>query len=350
MRAVTASLLIALAACSPSEAPPQKTNVSEELPATLLETGLYAGREMRTIADTNQPFTPQYPLWSDGATKRRWIYLPEGASIDASDVDAWQFPPGTKIWKEFSFGRPVETRYLERTAEGWRYATYVFSDDGATATRAPAQGLLATAQIPGGARHVIPSESDCRVCHDNGRTPVLGFSALQLSADRDPGAPHREPLQEGMLDLEALMKGGKLRHAPAAWRSRPPRIDARSPIERAALGYLHGNCGGCHRDDGVVPMVLAQSSSSPTPREDVLGTLVGQTSHFALPGEPPRARIAAGDPERSLLVARMRSRLPAVQMPPLGTQLVDPDASHLVASWIASLAERNPQPRMEDTQ
>ena len=40
----------------------------------------------------------------------------------------------------------------------------------------------------------IPSrrESDCRACHEGAAVPVLGFSALQLSSDRDPLAPHAD--------------------------------------------------------------------------------------------------------------------------------------------------------------
>src|SRR5687768_3582906 len=45
-------------------------------------------------------FTPRYPLWSDGMSKRRWLYLPPGTSIDKSDPDAWEFPRGTRAWKE----------------------------------------------------------------------------------------------------------------------------------------------------------------------------------------------------------------------------------------------------------
>ena len=41
-------------------------------------------------------FTPRYPLWSDGMSKRRWLHVPPGASIDKSDPDAWEFPRGTR--------------------------------------------------------------------------------------------------------------------------------------------------------------------------------------------------------------------------------------------------------------
>src|SRR5262245_53854204 len=39
-------------------------------------------------------YTPQYPLWTDGAAKRRWLRLPPGEAVDASDPDHFDFPPG----------------------------------------------------------------------------------------------------------------------------------------------------------------------------------------------------------------------------------------------------------------
>src|SRR5690242_13451668 len=83
-----------------------------ELPQHLHDTGLYEPDSMQVRAE-NLPFTPQYSLWSDGASKQRWIYLPPGTRIDASNPDAWEFPRGTKLWKEFRHGRAIETRYIE---------------------------------------------------------------------------------------------------------------------------------------------------------------------------------------------------------------------------------------------
>ena len=98
-----------------------------ELPVHLRDTGLYADGSMSQVRPENLPFSPQYPLWSDGAAKRRWISLPAGTFIDAAQPDAWEFPRGTRLWKEFSHaGRPVETRFIERLADGsWRFAAYV---------------------------------------------------------------------------------------------------------------------------------------------------------------------------------------------------------------------------------
>ena len=48
------------------------------------------------------PYDIVVELWSDGAKKQRWIQLPPGEKIDVADLDNWQFPKGTKLWKQFT--------------------------------------------------------------------------------------------------------------------------------------------------------------------------------------------------------------------------------------------------------
>jgi hypothetical protein len=147
-----------------------------EPPPTLAETGLYSDIATRVIDPAHLYFAPQYPLWTDGAEKRRWISLPPGAAIDASDPDAWVFPVGTRFWKEFSFGgRPVETRFMEAEPDDiWLFAAYEWSADGQEVTLAPARGRGNACPLGGGRFHAIPSVSDCGVCHKSRATEVLG--------------------------------------------------------------------------------------------------------------------------------------------------------------------------------
>jgi hypothetical protein len=67
----------------------------DTLPQHLTETGLYAADDPSVVASGVRQFLPQYPLWSDGLTKRRWVFLPDGTSIDATSELAWDFPVGT---------------------------------------------------------------------------------------------------------------------------------------------------------------------------------------------------------------------------------------------------------------
>ena len=306
------------------------------LPPRLHDTGLYVGGTLQ-VRPENRAFTPQYALWSDGAIKRRWIQVPAGSFIDATQPQAWQFPPGTKLWKEFGYaGRPVETRYVERLADGsWRFAAYVWNDAGTDAVLAPAHGLpghLSSAAPDG--RYDIPAQDDCRACHEGARAPVLGFSALQLSPDRDPLAPHRDAARDG-LDLADAVALGLVRNLPATLLAQPPRIPAARPLERAVLGYLHANCGHCHNATDAAPPVdlrLEQTGAG----TDVAAALESLTQG-RMQYRPDAAPIVPGDARASVLVARLRSRAPADQMPPLGTRHPDPEGIALVERWIDSL-------------
>lgn len=305
------------------------------LPQRLEDTGLFV-QGSTAVRQELLAFTPQYPLWSDGATKRRWMSLPPGAVIDASDPDAWRFPVGTRFWKEFSHqGHPIETRYIERLPGGWRYATYVWDEVGGEARLAPAGGIAALprAVAPGG-RYPVPSEDDCRACHEGARVPILGFGALQLSPERDALAPHAEA---GTVDLRALVERGWLRGLPAALLERPPRIEAASRTERAALGYLHANCGHCHhRGESAVPVALALAQDADG-RDAGWRAAIGAPSRYRAPGTAATLLIAPGDARASVLSLRLRSRDPHVQMPPLGNLVSDPVGTALVDAWIDAI-------------
>ena len=318
-----------------------------EAPPRLADTGLYADPGAGLLAPGVRTWSPQYPLWSDGASKRRWILLPAGRAIDASDPDGWVFPVGTRLWKEFSFGgRRVETRYMERRSDGsWIYATYRWAEDGSGAVLAPATGVRAVVALAPGAAHDLPSTADCEACHAAGKTPVLGFSALQLSPDRDPLAPHAEPVPEGAIDLPTAVGLGMVKRLPAALRASPPRVRASTPVGRAALGYLHGNCSSCHDVRGELASVGLDFVQRVAPGAETgpETTAIEVPSRYQAPGSLERMlRIAPGAPDRSAVVHRLSSRDPSAQMPPIGTHLVDAAGVELVRAWISGLGRSTP--------
>ncbi len=345
------TLALATSAVSPSRsAPPaipsEKTR--HRAPETLAETGLYSDFASKTVADGVLSFVPQYPLWSDGATKRRWIRVPEGAAIDASDPDAFRFPVGTKLWKEFSFGRRVETRFMELGADGkWIYATYRWSEDEREARLVSDRGVKGAVEIRPGIRHDLPGVADCRACHTGRPVEVLGFTALQLSPDRDPLAPHAETPGPDDVDLKKLVERGVLENLPPLLLERAPRIQASSPRERAALGYLQSNCGICHNGVGPLSSLGMQLDAPVGGALDALApafdSAVGVASRYQPSASSKCVRVDPGAPATSALAIRMGSRDPFVQMPPLGTHLVDERALALVEEWIREdLADRVP--------
>lgn len=318
------------------------------LPARLADTGLYAPGTTTRISDAVLAYAPQYPLWSDGTRKRRWIWLPPGTAIDASQPDAWEFPPGTRLWKEFAHGRPIETRYLERLPDGrWRFAAYVWNDDGSDAVLAPEAGAVLAAGPTG--HYVVPSRTDCLACHEGPAVPVLGFSALQLSPDRDPLAPHAGPADAGHVDLRRLVASRRVVNLPRALLERPPRIAAPTPVARAALGYLHGNCGHCHDPAGALDgldLALAQRADPATDSvARTLQSLLGHDSRYRPHGVASAERVALDAASPSTLLLRLRARNPLARMPPLGVQVADEQGAALVERWIHDLQHDHQETR-----
>lgn len=303
------------------ECAPVDADTLAALPARLSETGLFSDVASRELTDGVFPYAPQFELWSDGAEKQRWIALPPGAVVDTSDMDHWQFPEGTRLWKEFARdGVRLETRLLQKTGpspEDWIAAAYLWSADQSDATLV-AEG----AEDVHGTTHDVPSASDCTGCHDGARSRVLGFSAIQLAYDAEAG----------QLDLDDLVGDGLLSAPPER-----PLVVPGDDTERAALGYLHANCAHCHNQDrpeGKGPRCY-------DPLNDLDFRLL--TGRLGSVDETPTYRtvvatplIRAGEPRRSHLLMLISGH-GGQRMPPLGTEVVDDEGVALLSSWIEGM-------------
>jgi hypothetical protein len=320
------ALLLAAPGCGSEEA----AGVSGEPRYTRLsETGLYSDFAARSLGPGVRGFEPAFKLWSDGADKARWIALPEGATIDTSDMSHWSFPVGTRVWKEFSLaGVQLETRLIERYGSGpsdyWMGA-FVWQADGSDAvlSESGAENLLGT-------EHDAPARDRCPACHNGEPGRVLGFSALQFA--ESPGA----------FDLAALAAEGWLSEPPADGAGYRISGDADSV---AALGYLHANCGNCHNPHGAAwpdtqMLLRLDIQASAVQSSPVVESLVGQRLQYYRDQDGTiTQRVVAGHPESSGLIARMQVRGPKEQMPPLATEQVDAAGVEIVSRWIASLPE-----------
>lgn len=324
-------------------------------PTLLSQTGLYQDIKTKKVDPTHLYFEPQYPLWTDGAHKARWVSIPPGKQIqnggeDATegDADHWLFPVGTRVWKEFSFPDPqnpqrlkrVETRYYRKSREnGWFAASFLWNENETEATVAPEEGIKNYFPLAGGKSHSIPGVMQCFECHQRGGDPVLGLDALQLSTDRDPLALHVQQNMPPTITLRTLIERNLLSH-PGDLLSEPPRIHSHTDVGRAAMGYLHGNCGHCHHPEGSAAAtgqflrftVKAQSEEV----EPAFKTTVNiATKKFKIPGESETFRILPKNPEISAVPYRLHEGT----MPPLGTKIVDEEAVEQISSWIRTLKE-----------
>ena len=280
-------------------------------PATLSAAGLYGDVVGGALADGVLPYEVRYPLWSDGSSKRRFLVLPEGASIDTSDPDGWRFPVGTRVFKEFAVdGRAIETRLLWKVGEGdWVRVAYLHRADGSDADAVPDGAVDAL-----GTDHDVPDRAACFNCHRGAADFVLGVSALQL--DR--------------ASFDAWSSSGVLLGG-TRWVE-PPGDEAQG----AALGYLHANCGHCHGDRHPLAMHRTLRLSLPVSVEDPLDAPAWQTSvrrdaFHEIGGA--RRLLVPGEPDASQIYIRMGLR-DELAMPPVGTEVVDDVGRAFVERWI----------------
>lgn len=321
------------------------------LPGELRCTGLYEDWASRTLRCGVTEYEPAYPLWSDGLKKRRYVWLPPGKSIDVTDPDDFKYPVGTQFWKEFGFAREdgtvqlAETRLLRRVSNGWMYTSYVWLPDGSNAIQNN-DGLLDW----NGTGHSVPSRNQCKECHAGRNDFVLGWDAVMLG----PGATG--------ITREDLVASGVVRWDGQEEGVRSP-LDVTIPgdaIEKAALGYLHSNCGvSCHNetDDALgletgYFMRLDFDTLTSVQATDSFSTGLHKTPlpNAPLSELPPPpgggtyVNLRPLDVERSLLLVRMKLRDVEAAMPRLGTNRVDDDGVAAVQAWIESMTQERGYP------
>ncbi len=316
-------------------------------PQNLSASCLYDDKYLRSISPQLIKFTPNYQLWSDGAYKSRWIYLPPKTQINTTNPDRWIFPVGTQIFKEFRQQTndsaqeiKVETRHLQKITPGvgedsWLISTYQWNEAQSEAVLSMgASNVLNTS-------HDIPSQQDCIDCHKGNTDFILGFEAIQLSDKQAKYAfgygPQRQ-LEE--WTLQKLLDDNKLT-APMAMPVLPG-----SPLEQKALGYLHANCGNCHNELGHAAKEEAEHlkfrhelSFSTLKETDVYQTAVNKESkNFTA---VPFIALGASDDElaiyQSALYLRMNSTDEDYRMPMLAREKIDYQALSIIHRWLRTI-------------
>jgi hypothetical protein len=328
------------------------TGGGNTMPTLLSETGLYSDIKTKTLATDVHPFIPAYKLWSDGADKNRFVYMPPGKKINTSDMEFWQYPGGFKLWKDFTRdGKLIETRLLQKLSDGltdWYMVAFKWNADGSDAVAVPMGEQNAM-----GTMHDIPSKEDCKGCHTSMKDHAIGFSAAMLS--------HSLP---NSLNLAQIDQMGWL-SAPAKAGGYP--LPGDEPT-KAALGYLHANCGMCHNYKSQV--YKTKVTLDVWAHLDKLDTVQNTFAYLSMvcdqwPGSDkftPITSCEAGHATGALMdtdISKLKRVAPGMaaesgihdlmalratgqagmmkQMPPLGSEITDPTGLGVVDAWINAL-------------
>ncbi|MEO0908046.1 MAG: SO2930 family diheme c-type cytochrome [Pseudomonadota bacterium] len=338
---------LALAATMPRDAgalPPPMVNDAliqgDSLPRALGDYGFFTDGAARNPVGALKPYELNTPLWSDGADKLRYIYLPQGTQIAADGAGLLQFPVGSAIIKTFAFGegeeqRFIETRLLLHRADGWVALPYRWNAE-QTEARLALAGARIALTTPAGDElsYRIPNKNQCKSCHSkDGEVVPIGPRARNMSGEwladmHAHGALDRVP--EGADSLPVW---------DAAWNAGSNDYAAHGAIATAALAraYLDVNCAHCHQPGGG-----ASNSGLDLRWEQGDAFAYGVNKPPVAAGQGAGGLLVSiepGDPDASILVHRMNSNQPGVAMPELGRSTIDQRAVALMRDWIANMGQ-----------
>jgi uncharacterized repeat protein (TIGR03806 family) len=308
--------------------------VPDTIKANLADTGCVNPADPRLPATGMIPYGINAPFWSDGASKTRFLGIPDGTTIDMEPISGsaggdFTLPAGSVILKNFALnGLPVETRLLMRHPDGiWAGYTYEWNDAGTQATRV----IGGKSRLVNGQKWIYPSENDCMRCH----TPTAGFSlgaeTAQLNAHLIYPTTNRTANQLTTLAGVGVFSA-PLPGPPASLPALADPADSSAPLESRARAWLHTNCSQCHRPSGPTPSNMDLRFSTPLAATNTCD-LNPQAGSL---GITDARLIAPGDASRSVVISRM-SRRDAQGMPPLGSNQVDAAGVSLLTAWVNSL-------------
>jgi uncharacterized repeat protein (TIGR03806 family) len=293
-------------------------------PPTLKATGCTDAQDATKPAAGLIPYDINAPLWSDGATKRRFIALPDGQKIHVNADGDWDLPVGTVMVKEFSLGgKPVETRLLVHHTDGdWAGYSYEWRDDGTDADLLPAGKVK-----PVGAQlWTYPNRADCLRCHTTAAGRTLGLETGQLH--RDLAYPNGRLSPE----LDTLEHIG-LFDAPLDQAPRYPTYDGTDPVDQRARAYVHANCSICHRPGGPGQGMMDFRFATGFKQMNACG-VAPSSGDLGVAGA---LLFAPGAPGMSVMSLRMHA-IDVNRMPPLATRVVDSQGTAIVDQWISGTA------------
>ena len=297
------------------------------MPRALSDYGFFADLQQQSGTYRVTDYQLNTPLYSDGADKLRFIYLPSNTELTADGEGLLQFPVGAAIIKTFAFGEGadrqlIETRVLLNRVEGWTALPYRWNEDQSDATLALAGARIPMTR-PDGERisYRIPNKNQCKTCHSkDGEVIPIGPKARNLAPEW----------------LGQMAQANLLINAPSI-TARLPMWAARDEVslDTAARAYLDVNCAHCHQPGGS-----ASNSGLDLRWEQDDPHAIGIRKPPVAAGRGSggyAVSIAPGNPDASIIVHRMSSTEPGVAMPELGKNTVDPAGVDIVRRWIAEM-------------
>jgi uncharacterized repeat protein (TIGR03806 family) len=315
-------------------------------PAKLSATGCADPTDIKKPAASLIPYDVNSPLWSDGASKTRFMAVPDGAVIHVKDCmrepdtcgmngttdddGHWILPVGTVLVKHFLFnGKFHETRLYVRFADKWAGYSYEWNAAQTEANLVDAAGV--TKMIMGATgmqAWYYPAREDCNVCHNETVGFTLGPETRQMNRmlTYTGGAANQIATLEHLGLFDAPVRTMGLDPLPT-----PTTTGTAQTLEGRARSYIHANCAICHRPGGEYPAIDLRWG---TALKDA--NICNVDPNKGDVGVPTSKRLTPGMPGQSVMYLRMNTLDKLARMPQLATSVIDPLGTKLVSDWITA--------------
>jgi len=329
------------------------TTFNGALPPLLSETGVYTNMVNRSPAPGLIPYIPNTPLWSDGASKSRYLVLPTsggvltpGQQITFAPAGSWTFPAGTIFVKNFDLVvnttnatvplHRLETRLLVRDINGGAYGvTYKWRADYSDADlmTGSSNEVISITNATGISPQTwyYPSPADCLTCHVPVANYVLGLSTRQLNGAQTYPATGVTDNQLRTLNRLGLFNPAFDEATITNFEQLASLTNLTASLQQRSRSYLDANCAQCHQPGGTGPTFDARYDT-PLANQNI----TNYPATFNL-GYDNACVVKADDVWRSMIWQRMNTTNDTTKMPPLARYLIDTNGVAVIGQWINSL-------------
>lgn len=294
------------------------------------------------------PYELNSPLFTDYASKKRFIVLPENSTINYEKTKALDFPDGTILIKNFYYkaselptsskDKIIETRLLikNKDSKEWEVLPYVWNES-QTEAYLYILGKNVTVQLNNTSvntsfTYSVPNLNTCKNCHNKEQKIVpIGPNSRQLNRDNMFG-------DKTLNQLSYLKNKGFLNGLPDLKEvEKVPNYQDKTSgtLNDRARAYLEINCAHCHQKEGAAKT----SGLYLTYHEKDLYTLgINKPPVAAGKGSGNLSYdIVKGKPEESIIVYRMKGLELDVMMPEIGKSLIHTEGVALISEYIKAL-------------
>jgi uncharacterized repeat protein (TIGR03806 family) len=325
------------------------------IPKLLSGTGLFTSTKTHTTAPGLLPYKVILPVFWDGATRERFIALPDKKKIHVRrthrkadllpptrtrvGLDRWGIPAGAVLMQTFFLeGKKVETQITMNDDEEWRFLSYKWNDAQTDAMLVPDEGAMAEIKINSTTKQKwrFPSRAECAACHTHISMFAPGLHFGQLNRDVDYSELGGKTMNQIDMFRKVGFLPGNYALPPKEWIMSKPS-DEKASLEERARDYLHVNCAHCHRETGMGGRAKIDLLTWRTSKDT---NLIHGKPLVGFPGGDMQKNrlVVPGSPSLSDLYRRMEYPS-AGRMPLFGGTMVDKEGLELIKKWIEKMKE-----------